>query len=276
MKITSLIENNHGQAEDLEAEHGLAILIEVDGKKILFDTGQSGAFIDNAKKLGINLKDLDSVIISHGHYDHSGGFVRLVEEIKPRIKLYLGEGFFTPKYSLREKGHYEYTGNAFDQGFLDDHQIETKVIKDEIDDLSENLFVMTDFLRDSAFENTNQTMFLKEEDQFKKDLFSDEIAIGIKSDQGLVILVGCSHVGIVNILETFTQRTGLPIYAVIGGLHLVKEDDEKINTIIDYLKEKEIKIIGACHCTGKQGETMLGQQLAEAFISNHPGEVFEL
>ncbi len=276
MKLTTLIENKQGQREDLEAEHGLAILIEGDGKKILFDTGQSGAFIDNAKKLGINLKTLDAVIISHGHYDHSGGFKRLITEINPSIKLYLGEGFFTPKYSLREKGNYEYTGNAFDQDFLDDHQIETKFIKDEIVYLSENLFVITHFLRDPAFENTNQTMFLKEAGKYKKDPFLDEIAIGIKSDKGLVLLVGCSHVGIVNILETVIQRTGLPIYAVIGGLHLVKEDDEKINTIVDYLKEKEIKIIGACHCTGKQGQTMLSQQLDETFINYHTGDVFEI
>lgn len=276
MKLTTLIENNLRDRQDLYAEHGLSIHIEIDGKNILFDTGKSGKFIDNARKLNIDLNKLDMVIISHGHYDHSGGLKRLINEVNPKCDLYLGDGFFNPKYSLRQADNYEYTGNSFDLAFLKEKNVNSIFIKEDLKYLSDNLFVVTNFLSDKAFENTNQTMFLKEDGAYKKDPFADEIAMGIKTHKGLVLVVGCSHAGIVNILETIIKRTGMKIYAVIGGLHLVKEDDEQINNIIAYLKEKDIKLIAACHCTGKQGETMLRQQLNDKFINNNTGDVLEI
>lgn len=273
MKITTLIENKFGENEDLFIEHGLSLYIEVDDKRILFDTGQSGDFIENAKQVDIDLKDLNYVAISHGHFDHSGGLERLIEDINPKIELYVGNGFFNRKYSLREDGDYQFNGNPFDEDYLKDINIPIHYVRDDIIKLTDNLLIFTNFNRDEDFENTNPNMFLKVGDNYIKDPFLDEISLGIKTSRGLVVIVGCSHVGIVNILETIIQRTGMQIYALIGGTHLVKEDDEKINKVIEYLKEKEIKVIGACHCTGKQGETMLSQQLEESFISNNTGDV---
>lgn len=276
MKITTLIENKPGERDELHTEHGLSFYIEVDGKGILFDLGQSGNFIDNAKSLDIDLRKLDYVIISHGHYDHSGGLERLIEEINPNIKLYLGKGFFNEKYRLSGEDDYEYIGNPFDEGFLIENNIEFEYIDEDITQITENLSIYSNFIRNDEFENTNQDMYLKENGEYKKDLFLDEISLGIKTHKGLVVLVGCSHVGIVNILETISRRTNMNIYALIGGTHLVKEDDDKINKIIGYLKEKDIKILGACHCTGKQGETMMGQQMEGNFINNNTGDVLKV
>lgn len=252
MKIATLIENKPGDREELYTEYGLSIYIEVDGKKILFDTGQSGDFIDNAKDLGIDLKGLDYVIISHGHYDHSGGFERLIKEINPSINLYLG--------------------NPFEEQFLSENNIQVKYINEDILNIRENLIVFTNFNRNQEFENTNQNMYLKEDEEYKKDMFLEEVSLGIKTNKGLVVIVGCSHAGIVNILDTITERIDTNIYGVIGGIHLIKENDEKINKIIEYLKEKDIELIGACHCTGKQGETMLSQRLKGSFIDNNTGD----
>lgn len=271
MKITTLIENNLGNKEDLDTEHGLSVYIEVDGKNILFDTGQSGNFIDNAEKLDIDLKNLDYVIISHGHYDHSGGLERLIKDINPDIELYLGHGFFNKKYSLIGDDDYDYIGNPFDESFLKDNNIPTKYINEDIFNITENLLVFTNFNRDEEYENTNQTMYLKEDGEYKKDMFLEEVSLGLKTNKGLFVIVGCAHPGIVNILDTIIQRTNMDIHGLIGGIHLIKEDEEKINKIIQYLKEKDIKLVGACHCTGKQGETMLSQQLEENFINNNTG-----
>lgn len=273
MKITTLMENKVKEGLDLHHEHGLSILIQVDNKKILFDLGQSGNFIQNAKSLDVNLKDLDYVTISHGHFDHSGGLERLIEEVNPEIKLYLGNGFFTPKYSLREDGEYAYLGNPFDENYLKEMEIDYNFVKDDITYLTEYLMIFTNFQRDEEFENTSPNMFLKQGEDYIKDEFLDEISLGVKTDKGILLIVGCSHVGILNIINTVEKRTGLNIYGLIGGTHLVKEDDEKINNIIDHLKEKEIQVIGACHCTGKQGETMLEQQMEEKFINNNTGHV---
>lgn len=275
MKISTLIENKSGENNNFYTEHGLSVYIEVDGKNILFDTGQSGNFIDNAKSLDINLKNLNYVIISHGHYDHSGGLERLIKEINPDIKLYLGKGFFNKKYRLSWGDVYEYIGNPFDEEFLKENNIEVEYMTEDIIKITENLLIFTNFIRNEKYENTNKDMYLKEDEEYKKDLFLDEVCVGIKTDKGLVVIVGCSHVGIVNILETIIKRTNMNIHALIGGTHLVKEEDDKINKIIEYLKERDIKIIGACHCTGKQGETMISQQMEENFINNNTGKILE-
>ena len=273
MKIITLIENKSSEREDLHIEHGLSIYIEVDNKRLLFDTGKSGKILENASDLNVNLGELDYVLISHGHYDHSGGLKRLIKEINPNIELFVGDGFFNNKHSLREDGDYQYAGNPFDVEYLRDNNIPTHFVNQDMVNLTENISIFTNFNRKDEFENTNETMFLKQDGVYIMDQFLEEISLGIKTPKGLVVIVGCSHVGIVNIVDTIIERTGMQIYALIGGTHLVKEDDEKINKIIEYLREKEIQIIGACHCTGKQGETMLEQQLEDNFINNNTGDI---
>ena len=96
LKITTLIENQPDEAGALAFEHGLSLYIEFAGKRLLFDTGQTGAFVDNARKLSVDLATLDAVVLSHGHYDHSGGFARLLPLLPANVPVYVGEGFFTP------------------------------------------------------------------------------------------------------------------------------------------------------------------------------------
>lgn len=271
LRITTLIENELDKDQSLNWEHGISYLIQSQGKKILFDTGQSGEFINNAKKLDVDLSDLDYVVISHSHYDHSGGLKKLIQSYQADFKLILGQDFFKGKYSL-EGDIYRYTGSDFDREYLREKNIEVEFVED-IKYLTENIMVITNFKRDPQYENTNETMYVKEDEGYKLDEFKDEVSLVVDTEKGLVVLVGCSHPGIVNILEEIRSKTGKEIYQVIGGLHLMKEDDEKINNIIDYLKEKEIEKISACHCTGKQGETMLSQQMEEEFQRNSTGDI---
>lgn len=275
MKVTTLIENKLGDRKDLYNEHGISVYIEAGGKNILFDTGQSGNFINNAKRLQINLKNLDTVILSHGHHDHSGGFKRLIKEVNSKAELVIGEEFFNKKYSKRKSGCYKYLGNPFDEEFLKNKCIDINYIKEDMVEIAEGVFVFSNFEQDEEFNNINQAMYISKDDGFVKDEFRDEISLAAKTDKGLVVVVGCSHVGIVNILETIIKRTGEDIYALIGGTHLIREDDEKINKIIEYLVKRDIKVIGACHCTGKQGLTMLAQQLGKNYIKNNTGDILE-
>jgi len=113
IRIVTLIENSPGEHLALKTEHGISFYIEKENHTIIFDTGQSGAFIQNARKLGINLEDIEMVAISHGHYDHSGGLRHLVDSVHP-FELVVGKGFFNKKYAT-DGISFEYLGNDFDE-----------------------------------------------------------------------------------------------------------------------------------------------------------------
>lgn len=129
LKITTLIENNSDNKGQLLYEHGLSLYIEADGLNILFDTGQSGDFIQNAEKLQKDLTSLNYIIISHGHYDHSGGFARLVDTMERVPKLMVGAEFFDSKYKKTGENKYKYNGNFFDEEFILQKQIPIKKLR---------------------------------------------------------------------------------------------------------------------------------------------------
>lgn len=275
VKITTLIENNQDDNCLLYNEHGLSLYIEADGKKIIFDTGQTGIFIENAKKLNIDLKGLDYVIISHGHYDHSGGFTSLVKEIDNPYKLVISEKFFDNKFSHKEK-EYKYTGNSFDNNYLQDNNIQVDYVNEDMHNISENIVVVSNFERKTSFENLNDRFFVKINNNLEKDSFLDEISLAIKLKEGLLVILGCSHVGVVNILETLSKRTNMPIYGIVGGTHLVEADEFRLNKTIKYFKEKDIKIIAVSHCTGEKAIERLKNESKDRFLYNNTGNILEI
>ena len=276
LKITTLIENNSDINNVLINEHGFSLYIEINEKKILFDTGQSGDFIKNAEKLKINLKDLDYVVLSHGHYDHSGGFGELVQNINKSFQLIVGNGFFNEKYKLIEREQYKFNGNSFDEEFISQNNISTKYIDKDLFNITEDVMIFSNFERKNDFELLNKKFYIKKNDKYVFDEFSDEIVLGIKHEKGLVIIVGCSHVGLVNILETIINRTGIPIYAVIGGSHLIEADELRLNKTINYLKERNINILRLSHCTGDRAVKKLQSEFGKRFIYNHTGNILFL
>jgi len=150
LTITTLIENSlkndrTGEQQGLKWEHGLSFLIEKDGVTILFDTGQTDAFLDNAEQLGKDLRKVNSVVISHSHYDHAGGFPSLID-VHDRFHLYMGNGFFRKKYSLKNEV-YNYNGAPFDEDFLKAKGIEYSFIMDDSTELIPGLHILTSFFR---------------------------------------------------------------------------------------------------------------------------------
>ena len=271
LKITTLIENKLCNNSFLKAEHGLSIYIEADGLRILFDTGQTGKFIENAEKLNVDLKNIDYVFMSHGHYDHTGGFEKFVEQFGSKFKLLVGENFFDEKYKTANGDNLVFIGNSFDKSYLDKKEINVKYVSENVVNISENIMVFTNFKKDKKYSNFNDTMFIKKNDEYEIDNFTDEIALGIKTKQGLVVIVGCSHVGVINILDTISERTEMNIYGVIGGTHLVSANEEKIHNASSYLEEKNVELIGVSHCTGDMAEKILKEKFQEKFFSNNTG-----
>lgn len=275
LRIVTLIENNQDDQKKLCFEHGFSLLIETDEKRILFDTGQSGDFIKNAKTLNQNLTDLDYVIISHGHYDHSGGFKKLINEIEIQ-QLIVGEEFFRLKYKTVSENEYKYNGNFFDEEYIREKGIPLKKVKEDIIYLTENIILFHNFKQSNDFEKMNSKFFFKDNSSYIEDKFDDEISLGIVTEKGLVVIVGCSHVGVVNILNTISKRVNIPIYAVIGGTHLVEADEIRLQKTIESLKNMNIQLIAVSHCTGEKGIHSISGELKEKFLYNNTGKIIEI
>lgn len=273
LKITTLIENQPAQNPELKYEHGLSFYIEVEGKKILFDTGQTGDFVENAELLQKDLGDLDYVFISHGHFDHANGLPRLLDKLNPKTNIVIGEEFFRKKYKVLEDGTYIYGGVSFEEKDVVEKGFELTKIKTDIYPISEKIMIFHHFERSNEVEQPNPIFVIKDEQGECLDEFPDEIAMGIVTDKGLVVVVGCSHFGIANILTHIQKKTNMPIYAVIGGTHLVEADDKRVEYTMDTFRKLGIQLIAVSHCTGQSAIQKMDEFLGENFIINNTGNI---
>jgi len=249
LKVTTLIENSQGEHKALMYEHGLSFFIEKDDCRILFDTGQSGAFLRNAVQLNIDLGRIDCVVLSHGHYDHSGG-LRALTEKTTHFTLFTGQGFFDEKYGMCDQTC-EFLGNNFDEHFLSLKEIAHQYVHEPLKEIYPGVYILSDFPRIHEDETINSRFKILRNGTFRPDLFEDEIAIVIDTPRGLAVLLGCSHPGMKNMLDTAVGLLHKPIYAVLGGTHLVEAPENSLNMSLEYLKNESIQIIGVSHCTGQ-------------------------
>ena len=242
MKIRCLIENK--ETPFLLYEHGLSLLIELDNLKILFDSGKTNSFLTNAKKLNINL-DIDYLVLSHAHYDHTGGVIDFIKEYNYSKSIFVGTNFKANKYSL-EDGNYTYKGTPFKIE-------ELKNIK-QVDNgltITKNIALYNNFKCNNSFEKIGDKFYILD-NTYKKDLFLDEVVLTIDTAKGLILIVGCSHAGICNIVSEVISRTNKKIRGIIGGFHLSKESDEYALKIINELKKYDLEFICPIHCSGHE------------------------
>jgi 7,8-dihydropterin-6-yl-methyl-4-(beta-D-ribofuranosyl)aminobenzene 5'-phosphate synthase len=234
MKISVLTENHAGSAT--MAEHGLSYLIESDGKRILFDTGQSELYLRNAGIMKINMENIDTVILSHGHFDHGTGL-----EYLERGRLICHPGCFVKRFRGKDRSYIglRKTKEELSLKF-------TIVTSSEPYKISEKIFFLGEIPRLTDFESIN-TSFVFEDNT--PDFVSDDSAVAFSLPEGLFVVTGCGHSGIVNTLEYSKRVTGVnTIIGIMGGYHL-KETDLQLDETIKYLKTNNIRHIIPSHCT---------------------------
>lgn len=262
MKVTALIENTCAPGtEQLRAEHGLSLHIEHAGQRILFDTGATGAFADNAARLGVDIEAVDLAVISHHHYDHGGGLQRFLQ-LNQQARVYLRS---LPAGDCRFKLLWidKYVG--LDQTLLREHAHRFVFITERTA-ISPDAVVLTEVGRLHPLPRSNRNLFLAREGTLVPDSFAHELVLVLRERDGLVVFTGCSHQGILNMVEAVIQAfPGSPIKAVFGGFHLVlvptlnfiAGSREEVRGIGTRMLEYPLECVYTGHCTGSHAFKVL-------------------
>ncbi len=247
LRITVLLENHLSSNRSLSAAHGLSLLVEDGRSRVLFDCGPDDHFMRNAHRLGIDLSALDAAVISHSHYDHAGGMRDFIEAGYRPGCIAVGTGFSDRKLS-RHGSAYADLSAGWDEAFASSAGIPVIQVGKDMD-IAPSMRIVTGFGKGNGFEVIPER-FVKETDGgIIADMFNDEIALLVQSSKGNVLIVGCSHPGIVGIVETVKERYG-SIHALIGGTHLAECSPKRIGMTLAALEESGIALFGLCHCTG--------------------------
>ena len=247
------MDNIPSEHKGLIAEHGLSYFIDTGISKLLFDCGGSIYPITNAKKMNVSFEEVNTVVFSHGHYDHAAGFIDSANIINPK-SIITGKDFFDEKYAY-DGTILTYLGTGFDERFLDERNME-HIICEQVYEIDQNCYAIGDFKRTTKFETIPERFVVLQNNQFIQDDFHDEICLIIKSKKGLVVVLGCSHPGVLNMLQSIQTIFQSKIYAVFGGTHLVEADESRIKTSLDEMKSLGIELIGMSHCSGSQAIEM--------------------
>jgi 7,8-dihydropterin-6-yl-methyl-4-(beta-D-ribofuranosyl)aminobenzene 5'-phosphate synthase len=261
LSITVLIDNvSNPSKPELLTEHGLAFWIRADNRRILFDTGQSDKCIQNAEALGIDICSADTLVLSHGHYDHTGAIAEIVKR-NPAISIYCHPGIFVPRYSRQPDGKMKPIGmtksalNAL-QGVIN-----------KIHWITEPQFLFGDIgitgviPRISATEDAGGDFYFDAEGK-RKDVIIDDQSLWFNTTDGIVIVSGCCHSGLLNTIgHTFFASGCRKLKGVIGGLHLVNASVKRLDETYLRLKALSPERVIACHCTGENATEYLIKNL---------------
>ena len=263
MKLTVLIDNNTLIDRYFLGEPGVSYLIETEGKKILFDVGYSDAFIQNARKLSIDLLNVDFIVLSHGHLDHTWGLVPLVRFYTDW--MFEGQNVNKPTIvthpltlSAKTWGDLPEIGTLLPKNKLTGY-FNLKLSRDPVY-LTERLVYLGEIGRTNEFEAKKPIGKILENGNEKDDYLIEDSALAYKSPDGLIIITGCSHSGICNIVK-YARKVCCDdrVIDIIGGFHLLNPSKEQMNGTIKYMKSVHPVSVHACHCTDLNSKIALSR-----------------
>lgn len=273
VKITLLVDNE--AAEGLEKEHGFAAWIEIGKRRILFDTGHMGALQVNAAKLGIDLKEADTLVISHGHRDHTGTLDRFLAE-NDHAELYFANEIDTDRYWYKPSAEAYGMPPAAKKAFAALPRSRMHSLKGP-HYLAPGIGITGPVPRKSAYENTGGKFFFDREES-RIDRIDDDQTMWFETDDGLVVLLGCCHSGLSNTIDHIRSVSGMAkVAGVIGGMHLLQANQERLAKTFDVMQSWKADFLVPCHCTGmesaKKMEAVIGSRTVK---HGHAGMVLEV
>ncbi len=274
MIISTLLENT-AISSNYKTKHGLSLHIQTNEHKILFDLGPDDTFIENAKKLNIDIAEVDIVIISHGHRDHGGGLESFLKE-NSTAKIYINKNAFEPYYNTLLNLMKYYIG--LNKEFKDNDRI---ILTDDDYIIDDKLRLFSNVSGSKFIPSSNKDLLMKEGDNYLQDDFKHEQNLIIKENNKNILISGCSHCGVVNIIERGEELIKGKFNIQIGGLHLYnpiskkEEDLEFIKALGKNLNDRNINYY-TCHCTGLKSFNNLKEIMGIKINYLSTGKIIEI
>jgi 7,8-dihydropterin-6-yl-methyl-4-(beta-D-ribofuranosyl)aminobenzene 5'-phosphate synthase len=260
--VTVLVENSV-QGRELMAEHGLAFHVQCGAESLLFDTGQSALLVENARRLGLDLPKLRAVALSHGHYDHAGG-LRAVWRLAPDAPLYLHPAALAPRFARNPDGTTRDVGLSGPDRAVALTQALRGHASQARTEVLPGFSLTGEIPRETNFEDVGGP-FVLDEAGTQPDPIVDDQALFFDTRDGVVVLLGCAHAGVVNTLRHVRRLTSdRPIHAVLGGMHLLVASPERLEATVQALREMDVPRLGPAHCTGAAATARLWHEFPKA------------
>ncbi|MEB3825183.1 MAG: MBL fold metallo-hydrolase [Desulfurococcales archaeon] len=267
LRVTILIDNSAPLPTRFLPEYGFSALIEdfEAGVKVLFDTGTSGdVLLKNLGVAGINPLDIDYVVLSHRHYDHTGGLRKLLEARRGKpITVIAHPDLFVPAYTNLLGGMLRDIGAPFTRSEIEAMGARLLLSRDPVQ-VTPSVRTMGEIDRGHGPSHT-RGMLRVEKGRLVEDSLLDDTGLLLHIDKGVVVLTGCGHSGIENIIEHASRLSGEDVYGVIGGLHLLGATDDRIVEVAGYLSSKGLGLVAAGHCTGPLAQWVLREKNPSAY-----------
>lgn len=285
MRITILSENYTPFSLNLKGEHGFSVLIEKDDTQVLYDTGRFGICVDNAKTLGCDLTRTQKIVLSHGHIDHTGGLERALIAIGHPVDIVAHPRIFEKKHITGQQymgsfGRKDvFIGIPFERQYLEKMHKARFDLRDGIYEVADRVWLTGEVPITNDVEKIPSSFLVGINDFFVPDDFADDNSLLLDTDKGFVVVFGCAHRGIVNILTYVKKMFKKNIRAIIGGTHLHDTSQVQLEFVKCYLKEliqeDGVELFAPAHCTGIHTIMGLSEEFKDITKPAFCGSVFE-
>jgi 7,8-dihydropterin-6-yl-methyl-4-(beta-D-ribofuranosyl)aminobenzene 5'-phosphate synthase len=276
-EITILCENTVGRLVG-SGEHGFSAYLETDRGNYLFDTGNSHSIVPNSLLLDKDLRSVTKIFISHGHHDHTGGLPEVLK-LKGKVDVHAHPHVFLDRIAvLKEDGKEtkRFVGIPYKKAYLESLGANF-VFNTDFMEVERGIYLTGEVPRRTEFEKPDPRLFSETRGKTVQDTFPDDQSLILDSEKGLILILGCAHSGMINIINHVINRIGKEkFYAILGGTHLDFLTPEQLEESVKSLKKMEIEKIGASHCTGMRAAFRLHQEFGDRFFHGCVGSVLEV
>ena len=272
-RLTTVSENTaFARPRGLLAEWGLSVLVETDDQNVLLDTGASISAPRNGFLLGVDWQRIDTIVLSHGHYDHTGGLRGVISRINKQVKVVAHPDVFDAKYmQISQDETPVYIGIPFQRAELESLGADFHLTAEPVW-LTDSIVTSGEIPMITDYETIDPGLCTRRDGELVPDPVADDQALFIKTDRGLAVVLGCAHRGIINTLRHAQKVTGVEqVHTVVGGTHLIRASEIQMEMTIAELKEIGIERLGVSHCTGMGAAVRLAQEFGPKFFFNNAG-----